>query len=264
MIFIIAARADLYSTKTTSSPSATKKRHIIDLTVDDPPETITNKRARHEVLEDIDKVLPRSIRKARHGTLENTGNDSSRAFSRKTPLEGPKDTEDDLSRDFSRNAHAEPEDTEDDLSRAFSHNTSDALEDSEDDLSRDFSRNASDVLEDTEDDLSSLLRKPTKTRQEVQDDLPRASRNVRHGDTGGDFLRGSRNKSGKIHPRLSNPPDDGVLVIIPGKRPGESRGTSFLPLAFSGCFYARSHTFYHICRYLQMGSPLLSCCRSPY
>jgi hypothetical protein len=245
VIFIIAARADLYSTKTTSSPSATKKRHIIDLTVDDPPETITNKRARHEVLEDIDKVLPRSIRKARYGTLENTGNNSSRAFSRKTPLEGP-------------------EDTEDDLSRAFSHNASDAPEDSEDDLSRDFSRNASDVLEDTEDDLSSLLSKPTKTRQEVQDDLPRASRNARYGDTGGGFLRGFRNESGKIHPRPSNPPDDGVLVIIPGKRPSESRGTSFLPLAFSSCFYARSHTFYHSCRYPQMGSPLLSCCRSPY
>lgn len=202
------------------------------MTVDDPPETetITNKKARHEVLENIDKNFPRSIRKARHEVL-----------SRKTSPEGP-------------------EDSKDDLSEAFSYNASDALEDSEDDLSRDISRNASDVLEDTEDDLASLsrkptktrqvaqddlfslLRKPAKTRQKVQDDLPRASRNVRHGDTGSGFLRSSRNKSGKIHPRPSNPPDDGVLVIIPGKRSSESRGTSFLSLALSTAI-----TYDHIC-----------------
>lgn len=207
MIFRVAAQADLHSTKTTPSPSTIKKRQIIDLTIDDQPETITHKRARREVLEDTDDVLPKIIRKPRHGLLENTSNDSSKAT-------------------FRNASHG-------------------VLENAEDDLSRPFSQNAQEVLEDSEDDLSSLVHKPTKTRQEVQGGLSRGFRGVRHEDTEGGLFRSSRNESGKTHSRPSNPPDDGVRVVIPVKRHNKSRGT-FFPLTALATTSTRDHIHFNI------------------
>lgn len=240
MIFSIAAQADLHSTKTTPSPSVAKKRQIIDLTIDDQPETITHKRARHEQLEDTDNVIPKPFGKVRQGVLGNTRNKSSKPI-RKARPEVLGDTDNALSKSFRKARHGVVKNTGNNSSRAFLRNTScEVLENTEDDLSRASSPNVDEAFEDSEDELSSLIRKPTRIRKEAQDDLLKTLRNVRHGNTEGGLVGGSHKESGKTHPHPPNPPDDGVRVVIPVKGSDESRGTYFSPLTLAITF-TRDH-----------------------